>query len=424
MADAPFPPPFTQIPVPTAGTQPVQPGIPTAPPAQSPTHHAPFPGVQYDSSGRSWFRGPDGTWFGSQPFSPSSGLSSSSQAQTTQPPYNAFGPAPANRVPNHLIDPRLLPLPEDNDSDFDPLTVAKLRGLKPATKVAGVRQMDKKGKKRARSSDCDNSDDSDAAPAPKQRGRPKGSTNFNGCDVDKLLDISEELLPLAANGWKKLVKTKKPTGDPDSPPEVKQAKLIDRKINERVGMQDLGDSEFGSNVSSDDSIEVLESHDKKLHSAVAHRAPTPPLPRKSRLNPPELVTKLAKAFDPETQRSMQEERSQWSFQTTQLLSLTQQLRDANAATDALRNQLTQMQTRLHEAERARDRAKFKLEFYGPAPGGERLSRRGQYIAEQYPDLIRVRGKIRNTSAGDDSDKENWDPSSSSADDSGAGAEAH
>ncbi|KAJ6453365.1 hypothetical protein C8R45DRAFT_633831 [Mycena sanguinolenta] len=418
---------------------------------------------------------------------PSSNLSSGSHAQTSQPSYN-FPPAfPANTVPDRLIDPRLRPLPEDNDSDFDPPAVAKLRGLKPATKVASVRQKDKRGKKRARSSDCDDSDDSDVAPAPKHRGRPKGSTNFNGRDVNKLLDLAEALLPLAGNGWKKLtkdhntwadkhdrplrdaksleakfkqlVKTRKPTGDPDCSPEVKRAKAIDRKISERVGTRDIGDSEFGGDISSDDSVEVLKSCGKKVHSAVARRAPTPPLPRKSRMNLPELVTKLAKAFDPETQQSMQEERAQRSFQTAQLFSLTQHIRDANATADALRNQLTQMQTRVHEAERARDRAEFKLELHGPAPGGERLSRHGQYIAEQYPDLVRVRGKIRSerifpegggcvewftdTSADDDLDKENQDPSSSSggpssdftmsfssssADDSGtgagAGAEAH
>ncbi|KAJ7877299.1 hypothetical protein B0H13DRAFT_2347249 [Mycena leptocephala] len=241
---------------------------------------------------------------------PSSNLSSSSQAQTSQLSHN-FPPAflaSANGVPDCLIDLRLLPLPEDNDSDFDPPAVAKLRGLKPATKVAGVCQKDKKGKKRARSSDSD-CDDSDAAPAPKQGGRPKGSTNFNGRDVDKLLDITDTLLPLAAKGWKNVTrdhntwaekhdrplrdaksleaKIKKPTSDPDCAPEVKRAKLIDRKINERVGTRDLGDSEFGGNISSEDSVEVLESRGKKLHSAIARRAPTPPLPRKSR---PELVS--------------------------------------------------------------------------------------------------------------------------------------
>jgi hypothetical protein len=142
------------------------------------------------------------------------------------------------------------------------------------------------------------------------------------------------------------------------------------------------------------------------------------------LNTPELVAKLANTFDPETQRSMQEERSQRSFQTTQLMTLTQQLRDAQAATEALRN-------RLAEVERARDRAELKLELMGPVPfmgfTGNGQSSRAHYIAEECLDLVRRGGKIRSerilpegggcvewfTDDEDDADKENWNPSSSS-----------
>jgi hypothetical protein len=136
--------------------------------------------------------------------------------------------------------------------------------------------------------------------------------------------------------------------------------------------------------------------------------------------------KLANTFDPEIQRSMHEERSQRSFQTTQLVTLTQQLRDAQAATEALRN-------RLAEVERARDRAELKLEFLSPAPftgfgGNGGQSSRARYIAEECPDLVRRGGKIRCerlfpegggcvewfTDEEDNADKENWNPSSSSS----------
>jgi hypothetical protein len=184
--------------------------------------------------------------------------------------YN-FPASSTDTASNCLIDPRLQ-APEDNTdiSDIEALTKAKRRGLKPATKVAGVRQTNKKGKKRAHYSDSDI--DSDAAPAPKHRGRPKGSLNFSEEDVMKLLDITGKLLPVTAKGWTavtrkfakwaedsnwpardqrsleakfklvclhfsfcipcahyncQLVKTKKPTGDGFCPPEVKRAKHID-----------------------------------------------------------------------------------------------------------------------------------------------------------------------------------------------------
>jgi hypothetical protein len=44
-----------------------QPGGTAAPPQQTFTTD-PAPGMQYDSSGRPWFRGSDGTWFSGQSF--------------------------------------------------------------------------------------------------------------------------------------------------------------------------------------------------------------------------------------------------------------------------------------------------------------------------------------------------------------------
>jgi hypothetical protein len=108
----------------------------------------------------------------------------------------------------HHIDPRLVPLPhEDNTSDFEPANIAKLRDLKPAIIVAGAHQKDKKGKKCAHSSDSDS--DSDTAPAPKQRGHRKGSSNFAPDNVNMLLVIAENKLPIGCRGWKDLAKVYK-----------------------------------------------------------------------------------------------------------------------------------------------------------------------------------------------------------------------
>jgi hypothetical protein len=114
--------------------------------------------------------------------------------------YLQYFPASStNTASNRLIDPRLQAPEDDTDiSDIEASTKAKRRGLKPATKVAGVRQTDKKGKKRAHYSDSDI--DSDAAPAPKHRGHPKGSSNFSEEDITKLLSLQEVVPPWHAAG--------------------------------------------------------------------------------------------------------------------------------------------------------------------------------------------------------------------------------
>ncbi|KAJ7349864.1 hypothetical protein DFH08DRAFT_958811 [Mycena albidolilacea] len=367
------------------------------------------------------------------------------QSYNFQPGFaSSTGPARtsvSNNAYPALIDPALLPQPLDEDHP-DPATIARSRGLKPATKVGGARQKDK-GKKRARSSDSEV--DSDTAPPPtKQRGRPKGSSNFVSRDVNKLLDIAEKFArkyhrperdeKSLESKYKLLLKAKKPTGDAACPPEVKRAHRIEHLINTRAGTRELSDndddsdSDSDSDASSDGSIEVLECPAAKVHTAVARRTPTPPTHR-SRMNAPELVTKLAKTFDPDTQQSQEEERSQRSFQTTQLFTLTQQLRDAQTANDGLRNELASMR-------RACDHAELKLEMYEHGfAGGDvakpkpRRSSRSRYIAENYPDLVRRGGKIRceqiypdggactqwvtDGESSNESEKENWDPNTSS-----------
>ncbi|KAF7340350.1 hypothetical protein MVEN_01954200 [Mycena venus] len=404
-------PPFTQA---SAQTGP--------PPPQSSAAPAGFPGIHYDSSGRPWFRGPDGTWIGSPHFPnphpsqqapvPShSDMSAQSAAQFNFAPQQHSVPPGPGRYPP-LIDPSLLPrLPDDDDLDLsDPGTIAKAK-LKPANKVGGVRQKGHKdkGKKRQYSSDSDNNSEAERTA---KRGRRKGSQNWSKNDTGKLLDYVEKYLPPRSDGfgtieakYKTLLKTKKPTGDAHCPPEIKRAHHIEGLINEKADTREISDdSDVGD--ASDDSVEVLDR--STVHTAVARRAPTPPPRRRnSRMNAPELVNKLSQAFDPAVLKSRDDERSLRSFQTTQFLALNQQLRDAQAATESLRNELATVQ-------RARDRAELKLELHQPSFAGFTTSgprSRARYIADEHPDLVRVGGKIR---YGEDSDKENWDPSSSSS----------
>jgi hypothetical protein len=196
-------------------------------------------------------------------------------------------------------------------------------------------------------------------------------------------------------------------------------------INQRAGTRDLSDSEFdGGHASSDDSsIEILDSSSSRVHTAVAHRAPSPPLRRNGRMNAPDLVNKLTHAFDPEAQKARDAERSQRSFQATQMLSLTQQLRDAQAANEGLRNQITIMQGHTHDVERARDRAELRLEMVEGASGRGFGANQSQFKGRS--DVVRRDGKIRceifyrdggactywmSDPSDDESAKENKDPS--------------
>ncbi|KAJ7740213.1 hypothetical protein DFH07DRAFT_965396 [Mycena maculata] len=422
-----------------------------------------FPPPPYDDNGRPWFPGSDGNWaFGSglqQPphYSSVAGMPASAAQQQQQPRQysSAAGTsASAAQVPSYnfppstqtsAIHPRahpasnyppislLPPLPDQEDRNLsDPAAIARSHGLAPAKKVAGVCHKDPKGKKRNYSSDSD----TDEEPITK-RGRRKGSLNFSKDDVTNLLDNVDKRLPLGQKGWKavavgyakrarntgrperdvksleakykQLLKTKKPTGSGQCPPEIKRAHEIEAKINHRADTRELSDSDDDGANASDNSIEVLDQ--SAVHTAIAQRAPTPPLPprRNSRMNAPELVNKLSQAFDPDALRARDEERGQRSFQTTQIFMMSQQIQDAQATIKSL-----------HRAEMA-------LSWYQDGYGKQHRRRVSRYANQ--PGLVRVDGKIRNervypdggacttwdtAPSSDESDKENKDPSSSSS----------
>ncbi|KAJ7031407.1 hypothetical protein C8F04DRAFT_1363935, partial [Mycena alexandri] len=305
-------------------------------------------------------------------------------------------------------------------------TIAKSRGLKPALKVGGARQ---KGKRKQRDDEEDGSE-MEERPSKRGPGRPAGTSNFSKASTNKALDLVEKLLPTGPKAWahlttrfnkwavrhgeperpgksvesryKTLLKYKKPTGNPHCPGEVKRAHRIEVMINQHVDTRELSDSDLGGAAnedndhdSSDDSIEILPSSSSTTRTAVARRAPSPPL-RRARLNAPELVDKLSKAFDPAVQKARDNDRANHSFQTTHMLALTGQLRDSQTSNDNLRRELTAMQNRLHELERARDRAEMRLEFsQGPTlapadlparPSGSRF--------KDVPGVVRVNGHVK------------------------------
>lgn len=208
-----------------------------------------------------------------------------------------------------------------------------------------------------------------------------------------------------------LVKHPKPTGDGYCPPEVLRAHGIEDKINERACTRDLNDSDFADGVTSDtgasnddndndnhpasshpskfsaarhDADNDADTRPLKIRATVRHPDPsqTPaPARRNARSNGLELMTKLTDALDPRVQQERDEERANRSLQNTQFLSLSQQLRDTNATIENLRQQISNLQSRLHDADRARDRAELKLEMvelsHAPPPRRTRTCTRAR-----------------------------------------------
>jgi hypothetical protein len=174
---------------------------------------------------------------------------------------------------------------------------------------------------------------------------------------------------------------------------VKRAHELEVLMNEHVGTRELSDAESQSDNDSSD-VEV---------TAVARCAPSPPMKRKARASGGDLAEKLSTAFDPELQRARNDARANRSFENTQVISLTQQLRDAQALSENLRTQNAVLQNRVHDLERANDCAMMRAELMSeltqrsepnrgrtrlPSPPRHRRSRKNE------PDIDRVDGKIR------------------------------
>ncbi|KAA8894120.1 hypothetical protein FN846DRAFT_895384 [Sphaerosporella brunnea] len=122
----------------------------------------------------------------------------------------------------------------------------------------------------------------EATPATKKargrRGKPKDARKFTVRDESRLLDIVDDVHPIGGDMWERVAaryskraeeasrkprdskylkkvfqdlgNCKKPTGDPDRPPNVTQAKQIERDIEAEVGMITVNDRD--SDVSSDE----------------------------------------------------------------------------------------------------------------------------------------------------------------------------
>ncbi|KAJ7030047.1 hypothetical protein C8F04DRAFT_1264398 [Mycena alexandri] len=381
------------------------------------------PEIHYDNQGNRWVRDRDGNFVpyhepqraqqaGPTPQGPQvsqATLDARANGAPSQPIEQAFEfslrPVQGGFQHPIPIDPALqTPLPRGPYLDLTHArTIADAKGLKRGDKVAGSRR-NGKGKERAdgpkkgpRVHRASSGSDDDEPPAKRAKGgRPAGSTSYGKAELQHLFSCVEDALPIGAKGWKEAehqynkwakakgyavrppkaienkfkgyVRQKKPTGDAECPPEVKHAHELESLMNERVGTRELSDAESQSDGDSSD-VEV---------TAVARRAPSPPLKRKSRASGGDLVAKLSAAFDPDAQRSRDDARAHRSSENTQILTLTQQVRDAQALSESLRTQNTVLQGRLHDVERQLDRVTVRADIMTEfAQRGDQFSQRSE-----------------------------------------------
>ncbi|KIK16765.1 hypothetical protein PISMIDRAFT_112790 [Pisolithus microcarpus 441] len=226
-----------------------------------------------------------------------------------------------------------------------------------------------------------------------RQGHPQGAGNYSSSDINALLDYVKEDLPLGQRGWQsvttkfnkyerhgqlfssshiflQLIKTPKPTGTGICPPDVLQAHHIDDLINEQVGTHEFNDSGFDDTIEADksgasDDNDNTNTPPEPCHTSVAHSAHTgtPPTHCNARgAAATELMNCLSNAFDPEVQRAHDEEHTNCALATTQYLTLSQQLHDAQVMNDKLHNQIYGLHNELYEAQHHCDHAEMQLEM--------------------------------------------------------------
>ncbi|KAJ6448391.1 hypothetical protein C8R45DRAFT_1115321 [Mycena sanguinolenta] len=302
----------------------------------------------------------------------------------------------------------------------------------------------KKGKAKAKAHAVSSDSDSDSdAPRRKARSGRGGVQNYNKLDTELLFEAVEEVLPTGEKGWKavgevyntnaglagrpertmkslrdkyqRFLKEQKPTGDPKCPPEVQRAHELKDLINTKAASRAVGDEtdedkdDDRDNDGSDSDVpKVVEP----VRSAVARRAPTPPL-RRTRA-PADALGKIVSSLDPATLRARDESRARHSFERTQLMTMTAQM-------DGMRMQLTALQQENNDLKRQRElidlertltarwrgrsrspshRSRSPSHHRSPSrrrsPSRHRCRGRGRGLTsfEERSGLQRVRGKVR------------------------------
>ncbi|KAG1800913.1 uncharacterized protein HD556DRAFT_1438914 [Suillus plorans] len=175
--------------------------------------------------------------------------------------------------------------------------------------------------------------------------------------------------------FKQLVRTTKPTGDAECPPHIERAHKIDFCMNEKAGTRDLDDDEFTDeviNIRSDEDepqragtpkVSVkTEIWEPALSISCCSVGTPTPRPRTSRTSDLNLLTLITTSLDPQLQAAQDDEHAARTLQTTQLVSMSNQLRDAHMTINSLRNQLLQCECERANAERHADCLEMQLEM--------------------------------------------------------------
>ncbi|KAF8498801.1 hypothetical protein JB92DRAFT_2834222 [Gautieria morchelliformis] len=210
----------------------------------------------------------------------------------------------------------------------------------------------------------------------RKKGRRVGAANWTDEDITALLDFAEEILPAGKKEWGRMYElfaewakenrrplrsldtmekhfkgwlhVSKPTGNAECPPEIERAHAIEDMITTRVASGVVCDDDMGDeviNISSDDCPKVVptmktyvepESDGKGCMSSGTLRG---------------TLQNIARAFDPSVQAARDESRRARQFEAIHLQTLTSQLRDAEAETCRLCNELTDTQRQCDNAER-------------------------------------------------------------------------
>lgn len=173
------------------------------------------------------------------------------------------------------------------------------------------------------------------------------------------------------------MRTSKPTGDAKCPPHVLRAHEIDDLMNKKAGSRTLDDEEI---VDADDSVVVISNDDddqkppvkpainKKIKTEaqgkscgpIACRPPADQISgsRNSRSAGQDLLANISNALDPSFRQARNEEHSIHALQSSQIFTLSSQLREAQRLADELRNQLMEADRQRNAAERRADRAEL------------------------------------------------------------------
>jgi hypothetical protein len=173
------------------------------------------------------------------------------------------------------------------------------------------------------------------------------------------------------------VKTEKPTGDAECPLYIDRAYEIEQAMNDKGGSRDLDDEEIADAIliTSDDDddndrppplprTKIVVKSEPGAVGPIARRTPadrltTPATSRASRRGAgQDFLASVSSVLDPAAQAQRHEDRSSRAIQTSQIFTLTSQLRESQALVESLRNRLSESDRDRNNAERRADRVEM------------------------------------------------------------------